>query len=101
MELKTENNNENIYYVKSNNSSDEYNSEESSVEEYSDNEENNEEIKNFILNQMKNDKNKIKELEIKLQIKQEETKQRISTLEQNMSEIKSLLQDIVLNTRKE
>jgi|APGre2960657373_1045057.scaffolds.fasta_scaffold45001_2 uncharacterized protein (UPF0276 family) len=37
----------------------------------------------------------------KQKVEQEETKQRISTLEQNMSEIKSLLQDIVLNTRKE
>ena len=36
----------------------------------------------------------------KQKVEQEETKQRISTLEQNMSEIKSLLQDIVLNTRK-
>jgi len=37
----------------------------------------------------------------KQKVEQEDTKQRISTLEQNMSEIKSLLQDIVLNTRKE
>jgi hypothetical protein len=37
----------------------------------------------------------------KQKVEQEDTKQRLSTLEQNMSEIKSLLQDIVLNTRKE
>ena len=37
----------------------------------------------------------------KQKVEQEVTKQRLSTLEQNMSEIKSLLQDIVLNTRKE
>jgi len=37
----------------------------------------------------------------KQKVEQEDIKQRISTLEQNMSEIKSLLQDIVLNTRKE
>ena len=37
----------------------------------------------------------------KQKVEQDETKKRISTLEQNMSEIKSLLQDIVLNTRKE
>ena len=72
MELKTENDNDNTYYIKSNNSSDEYNAGESSADETSDNED----IKHFIINKMKNDKNKIKELEIKLQIKQEETKQK-------------------------